>query len=165
MVEILSDAAKTLTAEEAASKDKLLVGPIKKTGHSKKLVIIFVIFTCWFAILQLATSERYAARVKVSEQASQVNAIADSKVLDYGAMLKGSGSLRFLTIANKGDHPVYIQVLKLGNIGDIMKLEESGFRLGAKEYKDIGVSVQVPQKTDRSAYDGALIIVKLPEIF
>jgi hypothetical protein len=142
-----------------------LVRGIRKKNSAKIVVITALILLFWISGLQLATSERYQTKIKVANSESLTSSSTDKKILDYGSLAKGSSSMRFISVTNKGSHGAYIKVIKIGAAAKIMRIEESAFELGAGGNKDVQVAVQVPGKTDKSEYDGAIIILKFPKIF
>lgn len=154
-------------AGERGDKDSLSRGKTnirKIIKQAKSWWLFFAVLLVWIGAVQYSAAEKYQAVVKVvgENRETTVNAVADG--LDFGSLVEGNSSARFVTIKNNGKYGVYVKVYKLGEIGKFIKIDRNDFVLGAEESKNIEFLLEVPSGAKEKEYKGKVLIFKLPKI-
>lgn len=144
--------------------------PIRRIKLSlrKRIKIICIActaFIAWLAVAQYILADKYEATVKVVEKGAQtgINPLTDK--IDYGDLPKGKSSTRLLTIDNRGKTDVYVKIVKIGSIAELIKIDKDDFILRPQNQEKVEMSVKIPISADQPAYNGQVIILKMPKLF
>jgi hypothetical protein len=130
---------------------------IKKTS----LIIIGII--ALVLVIQIVNAAKYRMVVNVveGENVMGINPLADK--LDFGDLSRNNGMTRYVTMKSGGGVPVYIAVLKFGEISDLVKLSMNYFILNPGEEVRLAFEINIPPSAEIRQYYGWTIIFRVPK--
>jgi len=102
-------------------------------------------------------------QVVEGENVMGINPLADK--LDFGDLSRNNGMTRYVTLKSGGGIPIYIAVLKIGEISDLVKTDKNLFVLKTGEEVKLSFEIKIPPSAQTRKYSGYTIIFRLPKIF
>ena len=123
------------------------------------LAIILLVF-----VVQIVNAAKYKMVVNVveGENIMGINPLADK--LDFGDLSRNNGMTRYVTLKSGGGIATYILVLKLGEISDLVKVNQSYFTLNPGEEVKLAFEISIPPSAETRQYSGWTVIFRLPKI-
>lgn len=156
-------------ADQTSGKDSRKNILIKeRIGRSvrwmKSWWMFFAILLLWIGIMQYVVAEKYSMTVNVVGENKEVSAQTTTDGLDFGTMIKGNSSTRFITIENKGSRDMYVKVYKLGGISSFVEVSRDDFILPASESENLEFLLSVPSGAKEKEYTGRIFVFEIPKI-
>ncbi len=124
-------------------------------------VIVVVIFLIVFYII--LDANKYRVQVRVIEGEGRVGINPTTERLDFGDLSRGTSAVRRVDIQNSSPIPMWIAVVRVGDITELMELSKNYFVLAPKTGEKIEFSVYMPAsaQTDHTYY-GRVFIFRIP---
>ena len=139
----------------------------EKTGEplktSEKVLATVFVFIFLFVFYVTLDANKYVAQVRVVEGEGQVGVNPTTEALDFGDLSRGATVVRRVEIQNGTFMPVFVIVVKTGDIADLIKINKNYFEL--KQGGDIRIEFTnyIPASADVGrVYDGHIYLFKIP---
>jgi len=129
---------------------------------SKKVFLGLIVILLLFAVVEFAAAGKYKAVVKISQEENHLGINPSADRLDFGDLCRGAGASRYLTLKNNGSIPVYIKIVKFGDISDLIKIDKNNFTLNPDNEAKIDFHLTVLPSADKERYSGWILVFRIP---
>ena len=132
-----------------------------KTGE--KIIAIVLVFVFLFVFYVSLDANKYRAQVRVIEGEGRVGVNPTTESLDFGDLSRGATVIRRVEIQNGTFMPVFVVVVKTGDIADLIDIDENYFELKPGEETKIEFTNFIPASAEVGRrYDGRIYLFKIP---
>jgi len=172
MAEVSGDS--TLMEENInnAETPGMVPGEGEKLGFRKRLSllsrtekIVYGLVLAVFLVVFYITldANKYAAQVHVIEGQGRVGVNPTTEKLDFGDLSPGTQTVRRVDIQNRTPVPVWIAIVRFGDITDLMKIDKNFFVLPGNAETKVEFTVYMPASaTVDATMTGRVILFKIP---
>lgn len=134
--------------------------PIRVSDKIIGGVLIAVFLFVFYVTLD---ANKYEAQVRVIEGEGKVGVNPTTERLDFGDLSRGSSAVRRVELTNGTPMPMYVVVWKLGDISDLMRIENNNFKLKPRTTTEIDFATYVPASAEIGRnYTGRVYLFKIP---
>jgi len=127
------------------------------------LAVLIILFLAVFYVT--LDANKYRATVHVIEGEGRVGVNPTTELLDFGDLSPGTSAVRRVDIQNGTFMPMYIAVMRSGNISELMKLDKNYFIVPPKSGAKIEFTVYMPASAPiDETMNGKVILFKIPWI-
>ena len=138
---------------------------ITPLSRSEKVFLFFLSLFFLVVIYVALDANKYRATVLAVEGSGRVGVNPTTELLDFGDLSLGMSSVRKVTIKNGAFFPVFIIVVRVGDIASLINVSENFFTLSRGEESTIDFTTYMPASADvGTTYDGRIYIFRIPRI-
>lgn len=129
----------------------------------QKIITIILSVVVLFLFYVVLDANKYRATVHVIEGEGTVGINPTDEALDFGDLSLGTSAVRKVTIENGTGMPMYIAMFKMGNISELMKINNNFFKLPPHERVEVEYLVFMPASaTVGETLSGRVYLFKIP---
>lgn len=122
------------------------------------LIILFL-----FIFYVVLDANKYRAMVNVISGEGRTGINPTSESLDFGDLSRGMSAVRKVNIENGTIVPMYVAIMKTGDVNELMTVSENNFRLDPRSKKVIEFSTYIPASAEIGKnYTGRVYLFKIP---
>ena len=137
----------------------------RRLSRGEKIVtIVMLVFFLGIFYITL-DANKYRATVHVIEGEGKVGVNPTTEVLDFGDLSPGTSAVRRVDIQNGTPIPMWVAVVRTGNIAELMKLDKNYFIVPGNSGTKIEFTVYMPASAPiDETMNGRVILFKIPWI-
>lgn len=129
----------------------------------EKVVLVVVAVLALFIFYVALDANKYRATVHVIEGEGKVGVNPTDLALDFGDLSRGTSAVRRVDLQNGTFMPMYVFMIKTGDISSLVKIDKNNFRLNPREQTKIEYTVYIPASAPVDAtYNGRVYLFKVP---
>lgn len=122
------------------------------------LIILFL-----FVFYVVLDANKYRAMVYVADGEGKTGVNPTSESLDFGDLSRGMSAVRRVDIENGTAVPMYVAIIKTGDVNELVSVSENNFRLGPRSKKVVEFSTYIPASAEVGKnYTGRVYLFKIP---
>jgi hypothetical protein len=129
-----------------------------------KIIWIIIGIIIFVVVVQIVAADRYAAQVQVVEEVGKIGLNPLAEKLDFGDLARETSAIRYVSMENNGNFPIYVMVLKFGGISDLIKVSRNNFVLESGQKERLEFQIIIPVSAENKYYSGWVWIFKLPKL-
>lgn len=144
-------------------EDRLFTGWWSDLKQWEKAVSIVCAIIILFLFYVTLDANKYQAVVRVVEGEGRVGVNPTTERLDFGDLSRGTSAVRTVTVKNGTVMPMYVVMVKTGNISDLVDIDTNYFKLmrGAEQKIEFQTYIPASAAID-TAYSGRVYLFKIP---
>lgn len=149
-----------------ASRLRSWVTPSEPLRRKDKIILAVLALVFVFVFYVTLDANKYRATVRVIEGEGRVGVNPTDEQLDFGDLSPGTSAVRRVNVVNGTPMPVFIAIVKMGEIASLIDIDANYFTLPARADQKIEFSMYMPAsgKIDY-IYDGRVYLFKIPKPF
>ena len=129
-----------------------------------KVIYIIVGIIIFVVVVQIVAADKYTAQVQVVEEAAKIGVNPLAEKLDFGDLSREMSAVRYVSMENNGNFPIYVMIVKFGGISDLIKISRNNFVLESGQKERLEFEVFIPVSAENKYYTGWVWIFKLPKV-
>ncbi len=136
----------------------------EKLSRGEKMLGVLLLAVFLFVFYVALDANKYSAQVRAIEGQGRVGVNPTGEKLDFGDLSPGTAAVRTVTLSNQTFFPVYVAVVRFGDISSLTKLNENNFTLRPRDTKKLEFTVFMPASAEKGkTYSGRVYIFKIPK--
>ncbi|PIR88856.1 MAG: hypothetical protein COU07_04165 [Candidatus Harrisonbacteria bacterium CG10_big_fil_rev_8_21_14_0_10_40_38] len=136
-------------------------GAPPKTWHKILITVFLLVFL--FVFYVTLDANKYKAFVHVVDGKSVIGVNPTSEALDFGDLAKGTSAVRRVDIKNGTAIPMWVSVIKTGDLGELVSVDKKSFVLKSGDEEKVEFSIYIPASASiDSIYKGRVYVFKVP---
>lgn len=144
-------------------KKRMLAGLWSDLKLWEKAVSVACVILVLFLFYVALDANKYQAVVRVVEGEGRVGVNPTTERLDFGDLSRGTSAVRTVTIKNGTIMPMYVVMVKTGNIADLVDIDANYFKISRGGEKSIELQTYVPASAVIDVtYGGRVYVFKIP---
>lgn len=153
--------------DESKGRNRLTIWFEKKAGRPIKtidkvfIVLMAVVFL--FVFYVTLDANKYRAMVRVVDGEGKVGVNPTTEALDFGDLSRGTSAVRRVNISNGTSIPMYVIVVKTGDVSELIDISKNYFTLAPRKEEKIEFATYIPASARLDAnYKGRVYLFKIP---
>jgi len=133
---------------------------LKRWEKAVSIVCVVLVLFLFYVSLD---ANKYQAVVRVVEGEGRVGVNPTTERLDFGDLSRGTSAVRTVTIKNGTIIPMYVVMVKTGNIADLVDIDANYLKVPRGAEQRIEFQTYVPASAAIDAtYKGRVYVFKIP---
>lgn len=130
----------------------------------KKIIYVVIGIILFVLVVQIVVADKYKAQVQVIEEKGEVGINPLAERLDFGDLAREMSAIRYVSMENNGNFPIYVMVLKFGGVAELIELSKNNFTLEPGQKERLEFQIFIPVSAENRYYSGWVWIFKLPKV-
>jgi hypothetical protein len=129
----------------------------------QKVIIVIILVVFLFVFYVVLDANKYRSQVKVVEGEGRAGINPTTEYLDFGDLSRGVTAVRRVNIVNGTFIPMFVTIVKTGDISDLVDISQNNFKLAPGEETRIEFTNYIPASAEVDRiYKGRVYIFKIP---
>lgn len=149
--------------EEMQPRKRMFAGWWSDLKRWEKAVSVVCAVLVLFLFYVTLDANKYQAVVRVVEGEGRVGVNPTTERLDFGDLSRGTSAVRTVTIKNGTIMPMYVVMVKTGNIADLVDIDTNYVKVPRGAEQSIEFQTYIPASASIDAtYKGRVYVFKIP---